>query len=172
LVRQVEQSSRARDEQSDAFYAAWVEDLLQRAVEALAAEYYAQSKGDYIRVLYGRLCQRLTIAEVAEALDITPAAVDHYFRHARASLSDKLEEFVRRHVRHYCPAEEAESEFALEWQQLGQYLADHGGLDEAVRRAYDLLDPVQAERHRDSGLTKAMTLIRASADVTSSKETT
>lgn len=176
LVRKVEEASRARDEQSDAFYAAWVEDLLQHAVESLAAEYYAKNKGDYIRVLYGRLCQRLTIAEVAEALDITPSTVDRHFRHARSRLSEKLEECVRRHVRHYCPAAEAESELALEWQQLGQYLADHGGLDEAVRRAYDLLDPVRAAKRRGDGLTRAMTqltsLMRAPTDATSAKKAT
>jgi len=176
LVRKVEQSSRERDEQSDAFYTAWVEDLLQQAVESLAAEYYAKGKGDYVRVLYGRLCQRLTIAKVAEALEITPASVDHYFRNARTRLSEKLEECVRRHVRHYCPEEEAEGEFALEWQQLGQYLGDHGGLDEAVQRAYDLLDPVQAAKHRGAGLTKAISLLtslmRAPTDATSPRETT
>ena len=74
---------------------------MQQAVESLAADYYAESKGDYVRVLYGRLCQGLTIAKVADALEITPAAVDHYFRHARARLSRNLEELARRHVRYY-----------------------------------------------------------------------
>ena len=45
----------AHSEQAEAFYAAWVEDVIERAVEAVAAEYYAQGKGDYVRVLYGRL---------------------------------------------------------------------------------------------------------------------
>ncbi|MHC4399747.1 MAG: RNA polymerase sigma factor [Planctomycetota bacterium] len=176
LARQVEQMSRARDDQSDAFYAAWVEDVLQRAVESLAAEYFAQSKADYVRVLYGRLCQGLTIAEVAQALDLTGANVDHYFRHARKRLADKLEQMLRDQVAHYCPPEEMEDEFALEWRCLGDYLGHHGGLDEAVRRAYDLLDPVETRRHREAGLTQALarltSVLRAPSSETSSKKTT
>jgi RNA polymerase sigma factor (sigma-70 family) len=175
LVEQVDQLRRVRDAQSDAFYAAWAEDVLQRSVESLAVEYYSESKGDYVRVFYGRLCQGLTIAQVAEALEITPAAVDHYYRNARSRLSKNLKSLVRRQVSRYAPPEESEGEFALEWQQLGQYLADHGGLDEAVRQAYHLLDPVQLKRHKGPGLTKALThltsLIRTSPDVISSKKT-
>jgi RNA polymerase sigma factor (sigma-70 family) len=157
VVEQLEAASRTRDEQSDAFYAAWAEDLLQQAVESLAAEYYAQGKGDYVRVFYGRLCQRLTIAQVADALEITPAAVDHYFRDARDRLSKTLADVVRRHVERYCPLADTDSEFAVEWQQLGTYLSEHGGLSEAVQQAYDLLDPVQTRKAREAGVTKALT---------------
>ena len=41
-------------------------------LEALAADYYRQRKGDYVRVLYGRLCRGMTIAGVAEALGAVP----------------------------------------------------------------------------------------------------
>jgi RNA polymerase sigma factor (sigma-70 family) len=165
----VQELERTKQEQTDPFYAAWVEDVVQRAVQSLASEYYAQGKGDYLRVLYGRLCQGLTIAEVAEALETTPATVDNYFRHAKARLAEKLEELVRRQVRRYCPTEEAEQEVELEWGRLGQYLADFGGLEEAVRRAYDLLDPLAANRHRGPGLDGALArltkVIRPSGDV-------
>lgn len=178
LVAQIDDLRQVRDgqdPQSDAFYAAWVEDVIERSVQSLAAEYYAQSKGDYVRVLYGRLCQGLAIAAVAEALEITPSAVDHYFRHARERLWKKLEELVRRHVGRYCPPAEAESEFVLEWQQMGRYLADHGGLDEAVRRAYELLDPVHADDRRGAALTNATerltSLMRPSGDVQSPRRT-
>ena len=157
----------------DAFYAAWVEDIVQQAVESLAADYCRKGQVDYVRVLYGRLCQGMTIAKAAEALKISPAAVDHYFRHARERLSEKLEQLVRRQVQCYCPAEEAQQEFAAEWQRLGQYLAEHGGIEEAVRRAYDLLNPVQAKQRGEVGLTKAVTrltsVIRSSADATPSR---
>jgi RNA polymerase sigma factor (sigma-70 family) len=152
IAQWLDQSERALQEQTDAFYAAWVEDVVQRAVQSLALEYYAQGKGDYLRVFYGRLCQRLTIAQVAEALKIKPATVDNYFRHGKDRLRQKLEEVVRRQVCRYCPAEEADQEFELEWRQLGRYVADFGGLEEAVRRAYDLLDPVTAKRDRLAGL--------------------
>lgn len=146
-----------RHEPIDAFYEAWVEDVVQQAVESLATEYFAQGKGDYVRVVYGRLCRRMTIAQVAEALEIAPATVDNYYRHARDRLASKLQEGVRRQIVRYCPGDEVADEFRREWQQMGDYLAEHGGLEDAVRRAYDLLDPVAVKRHKGMGLTRAVT---------------
>ena len=142
MAESIERSDVVDDDPADAFYAAWVEDLVGLAVESLAGEYYRQGKGDYVRVLYGRLCQQLSIAEVAQLLEISPSAVDNYYRHARKHLSDRLQQVVHQQVPKYCLAEDAEQEFAAEWQQLGTYLSEHGGLEEAVRRAYELLDPV------------------------------
>lgn len=161
VVSKFEEYSRTRDEQSDAFYTAWVEDLIQQAVESLATEYYSSGRGDYVRVLYGRICERLTIAEVADALEIKPSAVDYYFRSARERLSEKLQMAVRRQIEHYCSAEEAEEEFTLEWDLLGQYLAKHGGLELAMCRTYETLDPVRSGQRRRTGLTKAMTQLTA-----------
>jgi RNA polymerase sigma factor (sigma-70 family) len=149
--------NREKNEHADAFYAAWVEDLVQRVVEALAAEYYGQSKDDYVRVFYGRLCQQKTIAEVADSLQIKPSSVDNYYRHVRRRLSEKLEEVVRGHVRRYARPEDADEEFAREWEELGAHLRACGGLEEAVRGAYELLDPVQAAKRRSAGLTRAFT---------------
>lgn len=156
------------DEQAEAFYVAWVEDLVQQSVESLAADYYAQGKGDYLRVLYGRLCERMTIAE---ALGINSASVDNYFRHARRRLEEQLNERVRRHVEHYCSTKEAEEEFTIEWGRLGDYLKQHGGLEEAVGRAYELIDPAAAKEHHGAALNKAVTrlttIIRSPGDATS-----
>ena len=104
LADHVEKLSLARDEQVDSFYAAWVEDLIQRAVESLATEYYCRNQGDYMRVFYGRLCEQLTLAKVAEALQIKPTTVNYYFGRVRQRLSEKLEELIRRQVRriHRC----------------------------------------------------------------------
>ena len=157
VVRHIEKSSRTNHEEGDAFYAAWVENVLQQSVESLSAAYYAEGKGDYVRVLYGRLCQGLTIAAVAQALDITTASVDHYYRHARKRLSVNLEEAVRRLVERYSPAGELEDEFTSEWAALGQYLAQHGGLEEAVRQAYALLDPVKMKPHQRERLSQTVT---------------
>lgn len=157
LVRQVEESSRSGDKQADAFYAAWVEDLIQQAVESLAAEYHRKNQGDYVRVLYGRLCEGLTIAEVAEALEITPSTVDYYFRHARQRLAEKLQSVLRPQVERYCLPEEALEEFAQEWDRLGQFLAEQGGLEQAVRRAYEMLDPVRTGQRRAAGVAGALT---------------
>jgi len=156
VVRHIENSSRTNHEEYDAFYAAWVEDVLQQSVESLSAVYYAEGKGDYVRVLYGRLCQGLTIAAVAQALDITPASVDHYYRHARKRLSMNLESAVRRLVERYCPAADLEDEFTSEWTALGRYLAENGGLDEAVGQAYALMDPVKMKPHQQERLSQAV----------------
>ena len=172
LADWIQQSGPVEDPQADAFYAAWVEDVVGQAVELLAAEYYRQAKGDYVRVLYGRLCQRLTIAETAEALEITTAAVDNHYRHAKRRLAGKLEALVRQQVHRYCTADEADQEFTLEWQRLGQHLSDYGGLEEAVRRAYDLLDPVAAKAKVRAGVTREVSrltsIIRCSTDRPSS----
>lgn len=149
------QPEATEDQQIAVFYAAWVEDLLRRAVESIAAEYYREAKGDYVRVLYGRLCQRLTIAEVASTLGIQPSAVDNYFRHARQRLASALQSFLRQQIESYTAAEEVEQEFQTEWQQMGDYLTGHGGLEEAVRRTYELMDPVSTQQNQQAGLRAA-----------------
>jgi DNA-directed RNA polymerase specialized sigma24 family protein len=143
------------DVQTEMFYAAWVENLLRQAVESIAAKYYRESKGDYVRVLYGRLCQQLSIAELAGALDIRPSAVDNYFRHARQQLAGTLQMMLRQQIDCYTAPGESEQEFQAEWQQMGAYLTDHGGLEEAVRRTYELMDPASAQRNQRAGLQAA-----------------
>ena len=149
------------DDPADPFYMAWAEALLQRAMESLAAEYCRHGQGDYVRVLYGRLCQGLTLAEVAETLQLTTAAADHCFRDARALLTRKLQGEVRRHVERYSPPDQAEQDYVQEWAFLGQRLAEHGGLEEAVRRAYDLLDPVTARTRQSSAVNQTLTRLTA-----------
>lgn len=146
LARHVEGLHESSDDSGDAFYAAWVADLVQRSVESLVAQCHAKSKGDVGRVLYGRLCRRQTNAQVAEFLEITPSAADHQYREAKRRLADTLESLVRSQVERYCPAEDVDDEFALEWQQLGRYLASNGGLEAAVQDAYDQLNPVIAKK--------------------------
>jgi RNA polymerase sigma factor (sigma-70 family) len=149
------QAETTEDQQTEVFYAAWVEDLLRQAVESIAAEYCRESKGDYVRVLYGRLCQRLTIAEVAGSLGIQPSAVDNYFRNARQRLASVLQSLLRQQINSYTAAEEAEQEFQTEWRQMGDYLTEHGGLEEAVHRTYELMDPVSTQRNQQAGLRAA-----------------
>jgi RNA polymerase sigma factor (sigma-70 family) len=155
LAELLESDMKTADAETDVFYAAWVEDLTEKAVESLAAEYYRKDQGDYVRVLYGRLCEGLTIAEVAELLAISPKNVDYFFRHARDRLGEKLKELLGPHVRRYCDPGEYEAELAAEWRHLGHHLAEHGGLEEAVRRAFELLDPCRAEGPGDRGMSKA-----------------
>ncbi len=128
---------------------------MQRAVEAMAAEYHAQGRGDLVRVLYGRVCQRRTVADVAEALEISPRTVDSYYRQARQRLGQKLEDALRTQIRQHATAGEGAEEYAEEWRQLGCYLAEHGGLDAALHKAYALLDPVRTRRSRESAVRMA-----------------
>jgi RNA polymerase sigma factor (sigma-70 family) len=158
-VEQRAQPDAVEDEQSEVFYAAWVEDLLRQAVESVAAAYYREAKGDYVRVLYSRLCQRQSIAAMADALGITPSSVNNYFRHARQRLTDTLQALLRRQVERYSTPGESEQEFQAEWQTLGSYLTDHGGLEEAVRRAYEVMDPVVAQKNQRAGIRAAVARI-------------
>ncbi|MEX2120014.1 MAG: sigma-70 family RNA polymerase sigma factor [Pirellulales bacterium] len=156
----------------DLFYAAWAEDVVGRAVESLAMDYVREGRPDYVRVLYGRLCEELTIADVAAALELKPATVDNYYRHARERLSQELADLVRQQLEHYCEREELEAEFEREWHELGRHLAEHGGLDMAVRRAHELLDPPQAGQRRQAGIDKAVkkltAIMHASGETSSS----
>jgi DNA-directed RNA polymerase specialized sigma24 family protein len=140
LIGLVDELSRSSQPEIDVFYAAWVEGLIEQAVATLAVEYCGKGQGDRIRVLCGRLCEGLTIAGVADALNLKPTTVDFYFRDARDRLAETLRQLLEEHVRRYVLPDEAEAECALEWKALGAYLAAHGGLDEAVRQAFALLD--------------------------------
>jgi DNA-directed RNA polymerase specialized sigma24 family protein len=126
----------ATGETADAFYSAWVEDIVQQAVEGLLAEYNQTGKGDWFRVLYGRLCDEMPMSEIAAALKLTPAVAEGQFRQAKKRLSERLEDLVGWQVHRYSNAEEADAEFVAEWARLRDYLRDHGGLETSVRRSY------------------------------------
>ena len=155
------------DDQAGLFYAAWVEDLMRQGVETVATAYYREGKGDYVRVLYGRLCRQMSIADLAQTLEIKPSAVDNYFRHARQRLADQLQVLLRRQISRTTPSDEADADFQIEWQQLGAYLEEHGGLENAVRLAYELMDPSATERNQHAGLkaaTERLTSLHRKAD--------
>jgi RNA polymerase sigma factor (sigma-70 family) len=136
-------------DQVDAFHAAWVDELLQQAVDKLLADYHREGAGDSFRVLYGRICEAMTMPEIAQALGLAVSQAENAFKHARKSLSQRLEDLVRDHVRRYCLPDEVEGEFAAEWTQLGQYLKKHGGLEAAVRRAYEGTGPALQRKQSD-----------------------
>jgi RNA polymerase sigma factor (sigma-70 family) len=123
-------------EQVDAFNAAWAEDIVQAAVEGLLAEYASAGKADHFRVLYGRICEQLTMAEIAESLHISLSQVDGWFRQARKRLEEKLRELVMAHVGRYVPDGTIDVEFTAEWNSLAKYVQKHGGLEAAVYASY------------------------------------
>lgn len=151
-------------EQDDAFYAAWVEALIRQAVDALLAHCYREGKGDYFRVLYGRVCDGLSLSEVARALKMETAQAENAYKQARQRLSYQLEQLVRDHVERYNPPSEAAAEFVAEWGRLGQHLQKHGELEAAVRRACDTGIP-SLER-RSAAIKNAMSRMHRPADST------
>jgi RNA polymerase sigma factor (sigma-70 family) len=119
----------------DAFYAAWAEDLLNQAVDGVFTEYNEAGKGDYVRILYDRICKELPFQEIADELKLTPAAAEAHFRQAKQRLADRLQSLIRRQVSRYSSPGDAEAEFVVEWGRLGDHLREHGGLEVAVRRS-------------------------------------
>jgi RNA polymerase sigma factor (sigma-70 family) len=128
-------------DQSDAFYAAWAADVVQVAVERLLAEYTAAGKVDHFRVLYGRICDGLTMAEIADALGMKLTSAENCYRQAKLRLEERLRDTLRQHVMRYSPIDAANVEFTLEWNRLGEFLQAHGGLETAVRESYAAFSP-------------------------------
>jgi RNA polymerase sigma factor (sigma-70 family) len=138
----------APQDQIDALYAAWAENLVQTAVESLLAEYTAAGRQDHFRVLYGRICDEMTSPAIAEAIGMKVTSVESCYRQARERLAEKLREVVKAHVMRYCPVDAFETEFAAEWSQLGTFLQASGGLETAVRESYRAFPPEHRDRWR------------------------
>jgi RNA polymerase sigma factor (sigma-70 family) len=119
--------------EADMFYAAWVDELLKNCVESLLHHLHRSGKGDYFRVLYGRLCEKLSTIEIADLLQIKTTDVENYYKAAKKMLADELEQAVRSHVQRYSDESSVADEFRVEWGTLSQYLTRHGGLEQAVR---------------------------------------
>lgn len=124
-------------EQGDTFYAAWVEDLLQHAVDGLLSELHSESKGDYFRVLHGRVCEQLSNREIAGLLGISVTTAENYFKAAKKRMAGKLEAAMRIHVQRYCDDESIAAEFATEWSRLSDHLQQHGGLEAVLQSQYE-----------------------------------
>lgn len=125
------------EDEADLFYRAWIADLLERCVQRLLTDLHRAGKGDYFRVLYGRLCEGLSAREVAELLQLETATAENYYKAARKRLADELEQAVRQHVERYCDADSADDEFHAEWSQLSAYLLRHGGIENTLRACYE-----------------------------------
>jgi RNA polymerase sigma factor (sigma-70 family) len=123
-------------EQVDLFYAAWVEDLLEQAVELLLGEYLQSGKNDYFRVLHGRICEELSMNEIAECLGLKVTTAENFYKSARKRLASIFEDLMREHVGRYAAEDSAGEEFTAEWARLGNHLQEHGGLEQTIRRAY------------------------------------
>jgi DNA-directed RNA polymerase specialized sigma24 family protein len=136
LDESVFDSAEASIEMFDAFFAAWVEDLLSHAVEGLLVEYSQAGKEDYCRVLYLRICEETPFAEIAAARKLPPAAAYAHFHQVKQRLADRLQDLLRCQVHRYSSADAADAEFEVDWYRPGDYLREHGGLEASVRRSY------------------------------------
>jgi DNA-directed RNA polymerase specialized sigma24 family protein len=130
----------------DAFYKAWVDELLASTLRELLSNLHAEGRGDYFRALYGRVCEGLSAADIGELLGADAATVENYLRVGKSRLTQALREAVRRHVQRYSPLEEVESEFRTEWEQLGSHLQRYGGLEQVLRAAASALPPLPSAR--------------------------
>lgn len=128
----IEGPARNAPSDDDLFYAAWADDL-EKSVEGLLDEYNATGRADDFRVLHGRLCEELSLAELA-APEIPATSVDNNFRHARRRLGELLQQQLRRHVSRYVEPGEVDEEFQREWRGLGEFLQSQGDLEAAIRR--------------------------------------
>jgi len=125
------------EEQEDVFYSAWVNDLLQHAVDGLLVELHAEGKGDYFRVLHGRVCEQLANREISDLLGISVTTAENYFKAAKKRVAGKLESTIRTHVQRYCDDEVVSEEFAAEWSRLSDHLQQHGGLEVVLRTQHE-----------------------------------
>lgn len=140
---------------AEVFYAAWADDLLEQAVDLVTSDCQRDGQGDQVRVLYGKICEELTMAQIAASLGMTVSQAEQAFKNARRRLTQRLESLVRTHVGRYSTDEELDGDFALEWAELAAYLKGRGGLDDALRRAMEQI----SDRKPSSPALKA-TLVR------------
>lgn len=148
--------AEASTEDEDRFFASWVEGILYKAVESLMQEYHRTGKGDYFRVLYGRICEGLSVPEIAGALNLPKTSVENYHKAARKRLKSLLEEQIDRHVRQYSQPGQAAEEFTLEWGRIGEYLEKQGGLEKVISQVFAGGETTQAARRETAAITSVL----------------
>jgi DNA-directed RNA polymerase specialized sigma24 family protein len=123
-------------EHVDEFYAAWVDSILLQTLKSLMREYESRGKADYLRVLHGRVCEKMTIAQVSRALGVRTTSVRSHYKAACKRLETKLRQLVYKDVLRYCDLKDLSTEFDSEWCKIGQHLKERGGLEQAVAKVY------------------------------------
>lgn len=154
-VTAIDGDDPAATETQDAFYEAWVEELVSSTLRSLHAELLESGKADQFRVLFGRVCDGMTNQEIAECLGLPLTTIENHFKRTRQRFAEQLELSVRRHVTRYCPTDDVEAEFQNEWHRLGEYLAQRGGLEEMLRQAFDGEDAISL-RPRGSAIMQSL----------------
>ena len=136
----------------EAFEELWVDEILARSLDSVQQRCLRDGKGDQFRVLYGRICEGMTHAEVADCLGVELTTVQAWYKRCRDQLAEALRAEVYSIVSQYSPVESYDDEFRKEWEELAERLRTNGGLEAAIRRSHDLLrESSTAGRHLDSG---------------------
>ena len=125
----------------DVFYSAWVASLLRQAFDRLLLQCHREGKGDYFRVLYGRLCEGLTMREIADSLSIQTTTAENYLKTCKSRLTKELERAIREHVERYSDNQDHDNhdDFEQEWNDLLNHLQTYGGIENAVRATCEQL---------------------------------
>jgi RNA polymerase sigma factor (sigma-70 family) len=137
-------------DQQDQFYAGWAADLIQQVLNQLMQEYHAKGRGDYFRVLHGKLCDRMPMREIAESLGISLSTAENYYKHVRQRLGILLESAIRHHVQRYAAPAEVADEFAAEWADLAKHLHDQGGVEAAIEKMWRVEEAEPFDSRRKS----------------------
>jgi RNA polymerase sigma factor (sigma-70 family) len=146
-VVECETDGQTAQREEDVFYGAWAEQFLQKCLETVHAQYLCTGRGDYYRVLYGRICDELGNAEIARALGLKTTDVENYYRRCRDSVHEEIRLALVEHVNRYCDPSEAKEEFSREWKRLGSFLQTCGGFERAVRTSYEASDELMTREH-------------------------
>jgi RNA polymerase sigma factor (sigma-70 family) len=154
---ETEAASEVDAAEADAFYAAWADHLLEQTIDALVTELQCAGKGDQFRVLYGKICEEMTIAAIAPTLGMTTNQAEQAYKDARKQLAHRLEAQVRDHVRRYAPETDIDADFAVEWSDLARYLKSSGGLENAIRRALEQTQGRHASKASLTAIVKRLT---------------
>jgi hypothetical protein len=79
----------------------------------------------------------MTAVQISRELGIRTGCVRSHYRAACRRLGTKLKESVYKHVFRYSEFKDLSSEFDSEWRQIGQYLKERGGLEQAISKVYE-----------------------------------
>ncbi len=98
----------------------------------------------------------MSIPEIARGLGMPTSQAENAYKDAVRRLRERLQDLVRRHVERYCGEGDADDEFRAEWGRLQDYLSRQGGLEQAVRAAYEGLDPLYLPERKASSMQTTM----------------
>jgi RNA polymerase sigma factor (sigma-70 family) len=123
-----------------AFDVLWLDEIISLSLSAMRERCLKEGRINQFRVLFGRICDNMSHAEVAACLGIPQVTAELWYRQARDQVAESLRKQVSSLVRQYAQPAEYDAEFRREWEDLSAQLKLHGGLESAIRRSYEALN--------------------------------